>query len=292
MAAAAAIAPSDRVAGRAERPADRPERDLVSALRAELAAIEPTRPCCREAERVGLGSRWPRRASPAVARLALRLARPGRNAERPEFDPRSAPAHCRIAYLRGLFLSRGSLSLARGRTHLEFLVDPEEAERLALLLAQLGLPATWRVRRGRGVVTWKGSETVVTFLRRAGASAAVLELEARVVTRTLRGHLNRVLNAEGANLQRSVATATRQLAVIDSLEGRGLLQELSPTLRAVALERREAPDATFTELAARLGMTRSLVQRAFERMETLALGGEREEGDGRPRGRRRGVAPQ
>jgi hypothetical protein len=54
-----------------------------------------------------------------------------------------------------------------------------------------GLPAAWRLRRGRGVVTWKNADTVGLFLRRIGAGGALLELEARQVARALRGDLNR-----------------------------------------------------------------------------------------------------
>ena len=120
----------------------------------------------------------------------------GANAGGSEFDWSTAREHCRLAYLRGRFLARGSLSLAGGRTHLEFVVPVEEAPTLAQRLAEVGLPARARVRRGRGVVTWKSADTVGTFLRRAGAGASLLELEARQVARALRGELNRVINAE------------------------------------------------------------------------------------------------
>ena len=50
------------------------------------------------------------------------------------------------------------------------------------------------------MVTWKSAERVVHFLRVAGASAALLELEARAVARSLRGELNRVINAEAAKV--------------------------------------------------------------------------------------------
>jgi DNA-binding protein WhiA len=123
-------------------------------------------------------------------------------------------------------------------------------------------------------VTWKSAETVGLFLRRIGAGAALLELEARQVSRTLRGELNRVLNAESANLQRSVAAAGRQLAAIDLLETDGRLADQPHAVRVVAEARREAPDATLTELAERLGLHRSGVQRALERLERVALHGE------------------
>ncbi len=249
----------------------RSERDLVTALRAELAAIDPARPCDRIAEAAGLGPTISPR-DPAVGRLAIRLRRvaaadAGAVAA---FDWASVAEHCRTAWLRGRFLSRGSLSLAGGRTHLEFVVPPDDAPVLAARLDAVGLPASWRVRRGRGVVTWKSGEAVGTFLRRIGAAGALLELEARQVSRALRGELNRVLNAESANLQRAVAAAGRQLDAIATLDADGRLARQSYGVRLVADARRETPEATLSELAERLELHRSTVQRALERMERLA----------------------
>jgi len=296
------------------------DRDLVQAIRAELAAIDPSRACDRAAESAGLGASLSARDA-TVARLAVRLGRETadagrlldgrrrkkhvrvldaapRSADAPAtgeaagpgagdgadaaagpdaqgasapFDWARAPEHCRLAYLRGRFLSRGSLSLASSRSHLEFVVGPEEAPVLAAWFAEEELPASWRIRRGRGVVTWKSSESVVTFLRRAGAGAALLELESRQVTRTLRGELNRVINAESANLQRAVAAASRQLAAIAQLEADGRLVAQPYAVRVVAAARLETPEATLSELAERLELHRSGVQRALERIERLAL---------------------
>jgi DNA-binding protein WhiA len=184
--------------------------------------------------------------------------------------PRAAE-HCRIAYLRGRFLAHGSLSLASGRTHLEFVLPPDEATRLCEWFGQLEMPATRRLRRGRGVVTWKSVETVVTFLKVIGGGASLLELEARQVSRSVRGDLNRVINAESANLGRAVAASARQVEAIDVLEADGRLAAQPYTVRLVADARREEPEATFTELAERLGLHRSAVQRAVERIERLAL---------------------
>ena len=266
------------------------------ALRAELAAIDPSRHCDRLAEAAGLGSAAPAREGP-VTRLALRLGR-GRaalasaavhgdtewTAAGRDFDWDRAAEHCRLAYLRGLFLARGSLSLASGRTHLEFVVEIGEAEPLVGHLAAMSLPASWRIRRGRGVVTWKNGDTVGLFLRRIGAGGTLLEVEARQVSRALRGDLNRVLNAESANLQRAVGAAGRQMAAIDELDVDGRLAEQPYAVRLVADARRGTPEATLGELAERLGLHRSAVQRALERVERLAL--HADEGVGRRRGPR------
>ncbi len=272
------------------------DRDLVAALRAELAAVDPSRPCDRRSEIAGLGAVLVTREA-TVARLALRLG--GRAAERVgpghrrvlelpahDLDWARAAEHCRLAWLRGRFLARGSMSLAGGRAHLEFVVPVDEAPVLARRLADLDLPASWRVRRGMGVVTWKSGESITAFLGRIGATAALLELEARSVARSLRGELNRVLNAESANLQRSVAAAGRQLDAIDALEADGRLAEQPRTVRAVAEARRETPEASLSEIAARLDLHRSAVQRALDRLERLAL--HDDEGIGRRRGYRPG----
>jgi hypothetical protein len=90
------------------------------------------------------------------------------------------------------------------------------------------------------------------------------------VSRALRGELNRVLNAESANLQRAVSAAGRQLDAIAILTADGRLASLSPTVRAVAEARRTTPEASLADLAERLGAHRSAVQRALERLERLA----------------------
>lgn len=260
------------------------ERDLVEAVRSELAAIDPPRRCCRVAEEAGLaGAFEPRRRT--IARLTLRLGR-GRAGESPvavasptapatpgavPFDWTRVAEHCRVAYLRGRFLAHGSLSLAAGRTHLEFVLPVDEATDLCERLGQMEMPATQRIRRGRGVVTWKSVETVGTFLRVVGGGASLLELESRQVSRSVRGDINRVINAESANLQRAVAAAARHLEAISTLESDGRLAAQPYVVRVVAAARVEEPESTFSELAERLGLHRSAVQRALDRVERLAL---------------------
>ena len=250
----------------------RSERDLVTALRDELAAIDPSRPCDRVAEAAGLGPDPIRpRGRPAGVGSARPAAAPvGDDATdgaatptvRP-FDWAPAAEHCRVAWLRGRFLARGSLSLAGGRTHLEFVVAPDEAPVLAARLADIGLPASWRIRRGRGVVTSKSGEAVGTFLRRIGAAGALLEVEARQVSRALRGELNRVLNAESANLQRAVSAAGRQLDAID--DARGGRPAGRAAVRRPAGRRRAARDARGEPRRARRAARRSTARRSSAR---------------------------
>lgn len=222
------------------------------------------------AERDGLGAAATGRArTPAVARLAVRLAdTPDRDTTR--FEWSSARAHCRAAWLRGRFLATGSLSLGTGGAHLELVVPLGAGAELQGRLLEAGFATAARVRRGRDVVTSKHTDTILAFLRSCGAAASVLEIESRLVERQVHGHLNRVLNAETANLRRSVATSARQVAFIEQLRTEGRLSAMGDVERAVASGRLEAPEASFSELAERLGVSRARVQRAFERLESAA----------------------
>ena len=251
-----------------------PKRESVQAIRGELAAVDPPRACCRAAERAGLGAAAQGHArSPQVARLAVRLedGGPRAGATAPaSFDWDAARGHCRAAWLRGRFLSSASLSLGNRGAHLEFVVPTVEGEPLQRRLQEMGFELSLRQRRGRSVLTSKRTETILSFLRSCGAAASVLEVEAQLVRRQLQGHLNRVLNAETANLERSVASSTRQVALIEQLEAEGRLGELPALDQAVARARREAPEASFSELAASLGLSRARVQRAFAHIESKA----------------------
>jgi cell division protein WhiA len=150
-------------------------------------------------------------------------------------------------------------------------VPVEQLAALSRQLADVGLPASARVRRGRGVLTWKGSEPVISFLRRAGGTAALLELETLLVTRSLHGQLNRAINAESANLRRSVASSRRQLASIEVLAATGELERLPRPIRSVANARVNAPEASLSELARSLGTSRGVVQRGLDQLEQRAL---------------------
>jgi len=202
----------------------------------------------------------------------VRLGEPesGEGSDGTEFDWDEARDHCRASWLRGRFLAVGSLSLGSRGAHLEFVVEPGEGETLLQRLALVGFPTSARTRRGRAVLTSKRTDTILGLLRYCGAGASVLEIESRLVMRQLQGHLNRVLNAETANLERTVASSARQVAIIERLESDGRLGRLSAVDQSVARARRAAPEASFSELSETLGLSRARVQRAFGRLESAA----------------------
>jgi cell division protein WhiA len=144
------------------------------------------------------------------------------------------------------------------------------ADEIHAALGSLDVRSRRGERRGRSVVYLKGQEEIAALFRLVGANRGVLELETMRVGRDVRARLNRLINAEEANLGRTVRAADRQLVAIERLEGVGRLATLSAGLREVAALRRRMPDADLDTLGAALGVSRSAVNHRLRRLIELA----------------------
>ena len=154
---------------------------------------------------------------------------------------------------------------------MEFVHRTEEAATdLAGLLSELGVRALGSERRGHHVVYLKGQDEIALLFGLVGANRGVLELETQRVGRDVRARLNRLINAEQANLGRTVRAADRQLAAIDRLEADGSLARAAPALRDAAAQRRRMPDADLDSLAEALGVSRSAMNHRLRRLVELA----------------------
>ena len=275
---------------------------LAGEVKGELARIQPARRCCRRAELLGLlhggEGAWLRTLDLATARTAVHLARsldigvdPPRSEPRwparipgarhhhsvridraalGAWDWRAAPACDRRSFVRGALLGSGSISFTASGPHVEFVLrSASAAATLTELLEAMGLRTRLILRRGQHVVYFKGQDEIVELLGLMGANRGVLELETQRVGADVRARLNRLLNAEGANLGRTVRAADRQLAAIDQLEREGTLGALSASLRETAATRRRMPDADLDTLASALGVSRSAVNHRLRRLVEL-----------------------
>jgi DNA-binding transcriptional regulator WhiA len=282
---------------------------VASELKGELARIQPARSCCRRAELAGLlfartGAASAESASirtleHPTARVAVQLASAiGVPAEGPMPTGAQPAPHraggrrhlqvvlgrsavdgwrweaaksCdRRAFMRGALLN-ASISLGPAGTHVEYVFpDARRARDLRRRLGEVGVRAGILSRRGRSVVYVKGQEEVATLLRLTGANRALLDFEAGRVARDVRNRLNRLLNAEEANLDRTVRAADRQLQAIGSLDEAGELERLPEALREAAAQRRQQPDADLDALASALGLSRSAMNHRLRRLVALA----------------------
>jgi DNA-binding transcriptional regulator WhiA len=176
----------------------------------------------------------------------------------------------RRAFLRGALLN-ASISLGASSTHVEFgFPDRARARELLERLRTLNVRGKLLPRRGRSVVYLKGQEEVATLLRLTGANRALLDFEAGRVARDVRNRLNRLLNAEEANVDRTVQAADRQLRAIAELAASGELERLPEALRETAEQRRRQPDADLDTLASNLGISRSAANHRLRRLVILA----------------------
>ena len=274
---------------------------VASEVRGELARIRPARACCRRAELIGLlqvaaadGS--VRTLDHATARIAVQLAAsigvaaaaprvatgahtPGRHHLHVSLDGvppadwglATAKACDRRAFVRGVLLAAGSISGGPGGPHVEFVLrHRDRATDLQRLLAASDVRASRMQRRGRHVVYLKGQEQIAGLLRLTGANRALLDFETSRVSRDVRNRLNRLLNAEEANLSRTVRAADRQLQAIARLEASGELAQLRDALREAAAQRRRQPEADLDTLASSLGISRSAMNHRLRRLVELA----------------------
>ncbi len=156
---------------------------------------------------------------------------------------------CRRAYIRGAFISSGSVTDPEKNYHFEVICGTmEAATQLADVISEFNIDAKVLKRKGSYVVYVKEASNIADLLTLMGAHGAVLEMESVRVVKDVRNHVNRQVNCETANLSKTVSAALKEIEAIDFLEEKGILAGLSPGLRQMASLRRNFPDSPLKEL--------------------------------------------
>jgi DNA-binding protein WhiA len=158
-------------------------------------------------------------------------------------------ACCRRAYLRGAFLGGGSVSKPEGEYHLELVTGNHDfAKTLVRLLKSFGLPARMTDRKQDFVVYLKDGDAITSLLRIIGAHNALFAFENVRVVKDMRNQVNRLVNCETANLQKTVNAAVRQVESIRLIAARIGVDKLPQSLREAAELRLAHQEATLQEL--------------------------------------------
>jgi DNA-binding protein WhiA len=179
----------------------------------------------------------------------------------------------RKALLRGLFMGCGSVNAPNARYHLELVLPTAGwAAQVARLLHEQGVRAGLTERAGHNLLYVKDGDGIVRALSLMGASRAVMEFENVRVVREVSGQVNRRLNFETANIDKTIGSAMRQVAAIEHLALSDRLGELSPALREAAEARRANPELNLSELAARMRLSKSAVNHRLRRLMEMADG--------------------
>ncbi len=156
---------------------------------------------------------------------------------------------CRRAFLRGLFLSSGSVSEPNKSYHLEIAARRlSVAETAISLLEKDEISAGLLKRNGYYVVYMKEGQQVSDFLLITGAHQALLDLESLRVNKSVRNSVNRVVNCDNANTTRIAYTGARQQEALEYLSTQIGLESLPKDLQNAARIRLDYPDLSLKEL--------------------------------------------
>jgi len=157
---------------------------------------------------------------------------------------------CRVSFIRGAFLSGGSVTDPMKRYHLELVTDHYNVSRgtLALLL-DMGFSPKDTARNGNYIIYFKQSEAIEDFLTTIGAPVAAMKVMSAKIEKDMRNSINRRVNCEAANVGKTAFAALDQIRAIEKLEKAGILETLPEKLQETARLRRENPDVSLSELA-------------------------------------------
>jgi DNA-binding protein WhiA len=156
---------------------------------------------------------------------------------------------CKRAYIRCAFLTNGSVSAPEKAYHLEFVFsDATYADEFSCLINHFGLNSKVVGRKDNFVVYLKEGEQIVDLLNIMGAHTALLYLENLRVTKEIMNNINRKVNFQSANLNKTILASVKQVEDIEYIKNTRGLTYLSPQLEELARLRLQYPEITLNEL--------------------------------------------
>jgi DNA-binding protein WhiA len=180
---------------------------------------------------------------------------------------------CRRSFLRGAFLAGGSVSDPEKTYHLEITNhNKRSAKQICELGGRFGLNTKVIERKGNYVVYIKEGENIVDFLNIIGAHSALLELENVRILKGMRNDVNRIVNCETANLEKTVNASIRQIENIKYIMDNMGFDNLPQNLRDMAELRLKYSDANLKELGEMLSppVGKSGVNHRLRKLDAIA----------------------
>lgn len=157
---------------------------------------------------------------------------------------------CRFAFLRGAFLAGGSVTDPAKDYHLELTTSHKSAGReLLALMREEGLNPKSSSRKGSQIIYFKQSNYIEDFLTAIGAPVSAMNVMTAKLEKDLNGSINRQVNCDAANLDKTVEAAQTQIEAIRRLQERGQLDHLPEKLQQAARLRLRYPEYTLSQLA-------------------------------------------
>ena len=156
---------------------------------------------------------------------------------------------CKRAFIRGAFLASGSISDPEKGYHFEIVCpDRQKAEQLQELIRSFQIDAKIVLRKKSYVVYVKEGAQIVDILAVMEANVALMNLENIRILKEMRNSVNRKVNCETANINKTVSAAVKQIEDIRLIESQKGFHTLNEGLAEIAELRLQYPEATLKEL--------------------------------------------
>ena len=160
---------------------------------------------------------------------------------------------CRKAYIRGAFLSAGSVNDPGKTYHMEFVVsDKDYCTELMNVINSFGIEAKSIIRKEHYVIYIKDGEQIADMLNIMGAHVSLMEFENIRILKDMRNNVNRKVNCETANINKTISAAVKQIEEIEFIRDNYGLSYLPPALYATAQARLDYPEASLKELGEKM----------------------------------------
>lgn len=160
---------------------------------------------------------------------------------------------CQRAFLRGAFLSIGSVSAPEKGYHLELVcTDEEKANQLREIMLNFEIESKIVKRKKYFVVYMKEGKAIVELLNVMEAHIALMNLENLRILKEVRNTVNRRVNCEAANISKTVEAAGKQIEDILLIKEKLGFNNLPANLKQIAEVRLENPEMPLKELGEEL----------------------------------------
>jgi len=158
---------------------------------------------------------------------------------------------CRRAFLRGAFVAAGTISDPEKSYHFEIVsADRKGAEFIKSIMENFDVHPKITERRGRFIVYLKEAMEISDMLSVMEAPVAMMGFENARIVREMRGSVNRKVNCETANINKTIAASMRQIEDIRLIKEKIGMDGLDESLRAIAEARLAHPELSLEELGA------------------------------------------
>ena len=178
---------------------------------------------------------------------------------------------CDISFIRGALLAGGSVIDPAKRYHLEFTTTHRKvcAETYSLLLDMDFMPRDM-VRNGTYVLYFKQSDQIEDLLTLLDAPVCAMRIMEAKIEKQMRNKINRVCNCDNANTDKIIDAAQKQIAAIQKLRAEGVFDTLPEKLKDVAILREQDSEASLTDMAEQLKLSKSAINHRMRKIMELA----------------------